>query len=79
MLVDERQVMGAQPLELDGEGEAEKHVGAGLESEVKVRLLGDLRAQRIDHRQPTALALGLADLPHEMQVGDGGVVAPHAH
>ena len=76
MLLDERQVMGAQPLELDGEGEAEKHVGAGPGGEVEVRLLGDLRAQRIDHRQSTAAALGLANLPHQMQVRDGGVVAP---
>ncbi len=53
-----------------------QHVGAGQQGQMQIGLLGDLRAQRIDHDKPAALAFGLADAADEMHVGDRRVVAP---
>ena len=43
---------------------------------MKIRLLGDLGAHRVDHYEATATPLGYPNIPHQMQVRDGGVVAP---
>jgi len=74
---NEAVVVRAQLLKLIGERKGEQHVGAGLQGQVQIGLLGDLRAQRIDDRQPAALSHRGADLAHQMQIGDGCIVAPH--
>ena len=76
MLGNETVVVRAKLVQLDRKRQSEQHVGAGSRCQMQVRLLGDLAAQRIDHHQPAALALGRPDVAHEVQIGDGGVVAP---
>ena len=43
---------------------------------MQVSLLGDFGAQRVDNDQPAAGPLGLANTPHEVQIGGRRIVAP---
>jgi len=76
MLGNKREVVRPEPLQFCGQCECEQHVGAGLQCQVQLGLLGDLCAQRVDDDEPAALALRFPDLANQMQVGDGRVVAP---
>ncbi len=49
----------------------------GNNCKMQIGLFGDLGAQRIDHHEPATFAFRLAHAAHDMQVGDGRVVAPH--
>ncbi|MFN9938655.1 MAG: hypothetical protein ACK56I_04195, partial [bacterium] len=76
MLRDEARIMRAEIAQRIGQREAQHHVGSGMELDMQIGLLGDLRAQRIDDGKPAARAACLRHLAHQVQVGDGSVVAP---
>jgi hypothetical protein len=69
-------IEASDPLKLRRDGPREHHIRAGAHGQMEVRLLGRLDAPWIDHHQLGAIALGSVDLPHEMQIAAGGVVAP---
>jgi len=73
---DEGVVKRTQSLELRGDGPGEQRVGAGQQLQMQIRLLGNLRAQRVDDHQLAARALCFANAPDKMKIGDRRVVAP---
>ena len=76
VLLDEGAIEPAGALEFRRQRPGQHHVRPRTHGEVQVRLLGDLDAPRIDHHELGAVVLGGVDLPHQVQVAGGGVVAP---
>ena len=69
--------MRTAPLQLRCQAERQHHVGSRVDRDMQVGLLGDLDPLRIDYHQlRVLLTLGRIDRPHQVQVGDGDVVAP---
>ncbi len=76
VLLDERAVERAPPLQLRGERPRQHHVGPGLERDVHVGLLGDLDALGIHHHDLGPVAAGRVDDRGEVEVRPRDVVAP---
>src|SRR5215213_5712707 len=77
ILLDKALIMDAKPLQLDGHGECEEHIRTWIWGEVEISLFRNLGSQRIDHDQPSTFALGTAEFRNEMQIGNGGIIAPN--
>ncbi len=74
--LDEAAVEAAASLQLGGQGPRQDHVGAGLERDVQIGLLGDLDPLRIHHHDLGAVAPGGIDDGRQVEVRPRDVVAP---
>ena len=74
---DERRVERAGAFQLRRQRPGQQRVGARQQCDMQVGLCGNLGAQRVDHDQFSPGAHRSPDATHQMQIGNGRVVAPH--